>query len=154
MLKEIVTYEDFNGETQTEELHFNLMKHELTDLAFDLPQDVSDAVTNNSKEITSEEAAAKLVEKLGGKGVFQFIKELLLKAYGVKSEDGKRFIKNDLLRDEFAQSMAFDAMLDKLMSDDNKASDFVNAIIPSSLADKIPANKPAAKVKSIPAEKK
>lgn len=137
MLKKTVTYEDFNGNSRTEELRFNLTQTELVELAMELPDGVSDAVGDDPSKVDQETAARKLMETLGGKGVFEFIKKLLLKSYGVMSADGRRFDKSEELTKEFSQTLAFDTIMMDLMSDDIAAAEFVNGVIPSKVADKI-----------------
>lgn len=145
MLKETVTYVDFNGENQSEELFFHLMKHEMTDLAYDLPKSISEALGEDPTNIDTNAAAAKLIDTMGGRGILEFTKELLLRSYGIKSEDGKQFIKTKEIREAFAQSLAFDAMLDMLMSDDAKAKHFMESLIPTPQKSSIPAKSSASK---------
>lgn len=142
MLKKTVTYENFDGEKITEELFFNLTKSELIEIAIDLPDGVSESVGNNPENIDEEQAVSKIMDTLGSKGILRFIKDLVLKAYGIKSEDGRRFAKVDdngkPLSIEFSQTMAFETVLDEFMDDDIAAANFVNSIIPAAVADKMP----------------
>ena len=66
-----------------------------------------------------------------------FIKEIVLKSYGVKSTDGRRFIKSEELSTEFSQTPAFSAVMMRLMTDDTEAASFINGVIPAELAAKI-----------------
>lgn len=133
MLKKTVTYEDFNGVERTEDLYFHLNELELTELAVDLPEDMLKSVSANP----TEEVAGKALESMGTKGIIEFIKKLLIKSYGVKSEDGYSFIKNEKTTERFKGSGAFSAVVMELMTDDKAASDFVNQIISPKLAAKI-----------------
>lgn len=135
MLKKVVNYEDFDGNNVSEELYFNMTQTELVEMSMDLPDGVADAV-GDGENVNKEVAAAKIIETLGGKGVFEFIKQLLLKSYGKKSADGRRFEKSEELTKEFSQSLAFDQIFMELMSDDVKAAEFVNNIIPASVLNK------------------
>lgn len=145
MLKETITYKDFDGNERTEDHFFNLTQSELMEVALGLPDGLSEELPTSDTGITNEQAAAKIIEKLGGNGVFKFVKELMLKAYGIKSSDGRRFEKSEKISTEFSQTLAFDAMFMKLMSDDVAAANFVNAIIPTEvvnkIADRLPDNK-------------
>lgn len=157
MLKKTVTYVDFNEENQVEDCYFNLTKTELMEMAMDLPEAISDSVGDDPSKMDEDKAVNKLMETLGSKGILNFIKELVLKSYGVKSEDGRRFIKVDEngkpLSVEFAQTMAFEAIMDEFMSNDLAASEFVNGVIPASLADKV--SKPVkGGTKKLPASSK
>lgn len=133
MLKETVTYTDYDGKERTEDLYFNLEKHELIDLAFDLPDDIIVA-----DEETGEIKENHMVEKLGDKGIYKFIKDIIKKAYGVKSADGRRFIKSDELTLEFTQTPMYDSILTKLTSDNDAATKFITTVIPANAAKDLP----------------
>lgn len=140
MLKKTVTYRDFDNNERTEDLYFNMTQMQLTEFAADLPDDVFDVASEaNGKNVDKIQMATRISEKLGAKGVIGFIKKLVLDSYGVKSEDGRRFIKNDKLREEFEQTLVFDKFMSDLMSDDEAAANFVNSIIPPDLAAKVAA---------------
>ena len=150
MLKKTVQYTDFDGNERTEELYFNLTQTELVEMAMELPDGIADSVGSDPAKIDENAAAVKLMEALGNKGVLSFIKNLLLKSYGIKSEDGRRFEKSEKISTEFSQTLAFDTILMDLMSNDFEAANFVNNVIPSKLVDKInngKNNNPALPVK-------
>ena len=143
MLTKKVTYEDFNGNTVTEELQFNLTKTEAMDIAFALPDDVKKTVQTGPEDVT-EELAKKILARMGDTKIFDFIKTVVLKAYGEVSEDGRKFIKKDEngkdLSIEFSQSLAYDAIIAELMtSDETAAMNFVNALLPAGLVNAVPA---------------
>ena len=148
MLKKTVNYVDFDGNNQVEELYFNLTKSELIEMAIDLPDSVTESVGDDPTKVDEDKAVSKIMESLGSKGIIKFIKDLVLKSYGVRSADGKRFMKIDEngkpLSIEFSQTMAFEAILDEFLDDDVAASNFVNAIIPANIADKMPKGCKAA----------
>lgn len=148
MLKKTVNYFDFDGNERTEDLYFNLTQTELVEMAMELPDGVSSSIGNDPSKIDEKAAAMKLMETLGNKGVLEFIKNLLLKSYGIKSEDGRRFEKSDEISREFSQTLAFDTILMELMSNDVEAANFVNNIIPSKIVDKI--NAPNGTVQALP----
>ena len=137
MLKKTITYTDFDGNTRTEDHYFNLTKTELTEIALGLPDGIDES------EITeaNEKAAMTIIDKLGKDGVFKFIKELILKSYGIKSADGKRFQKSEEISKEFSETLAFDQFFMELMTDDVKAAEFVNSIIPKDISTGIPLKK-------------
>lgn len=138
MIKETITYTDFDGETVTEELNFHLSKLELTELATELPDGVADDLSANS---SPQEIVAIVVEKLGEKGIIEFIKKLILKSYGIRKtgQDGKtRFLKTAEITEDFASSVAFQDFVMKLVEDDDAANKFFNGVIPSELAAQIP----------------
>ena len=130
MLVKTITYNDYDNNERTETLYFNMNKMELTEFAADLPDDVF----KNVSGVKSIQDVAKVANKIGSRGIIKFIKELVLRSYGVKSEDGRRFIKSKELSEEFSQTIAYDMFMSELMSDDNAASNFVNGLIPASMA--------------------
>lgn len=132
MLHKTVTYEDFDGIERTEDCWFNLNEIEVVELAMELPEDFTENISDSTP---NEEVATKMVEELGRKGIMEFIKTLVLKSYGVRN--GKAFIKNDKVREEFEYSALFPAVVMDLMTDDENASTFVNKLIPSKLAAKV-----------------
>ena len=72
--------------------------------------------------------------------IIKIFKDLIIKAYGVKSADGKRFIKNDEVVEEFVQTEAFSQLFMKLATDADAASKFVNGIVPADMAKQLAAN--------------
>ena len=134
MIKKTVTYEDFDGNQRTEDLYFNLTKFEATEFALDLPDEITSEVEKEGADAGNMESVSRIVQKLGGKGIIDFIRKLVLKSYGIKSEDGRRFEKSEKISTEFSQTMAFDNLMMELLTDDDAASKFINGVIPSDLA--------------------
>lgn len=134
MIKKTVNYEDFDGNKRTEDLYFNLTKFEATEFALDLPDDITNEVTKEGVDTTNMESVSRIVQKLGGKGIIDFIRKLVLKSYGIKSEDGRRFEKSEKISTEFSQTMAFDNLMMELLTDDDEAAKFINGVIPADLA--------------------
>lgn len=138
MFKKTITYTDFDNNERTETHYFNMTQSELISFATEMPDDVTNSLKTQGENVDPEKAALALIEKIGGKGIINFIKELMLKSYGIKSEDGRRFIKSKEISDEFAQTIAFDEIFMEFMQDEKAGSDFVNAVIPASLLSKMP----------------
>lgn len=120
MIKKNVEYTDFNGEKRTETLYFNLTEAELMDMELSEDGGLSERLT-------------KIIENDDKAGLLRFLKEFILNSYGEKSEDGRRFVKNDTIRSEFAQTEAFSKLLMDMLMDEKAAADFVNGIVPASL---------------------
>nr|DAP68184.1 MAG TPA: hypothetical protein [Caudoviricetes sp.] len=108
MLKQQVTYEDFDGNTQSETLYFNLNRMEL----------ISFQKRYGSENM--ENYINKLIEEKQIEPMYDLLNDFVLTAYGVKSEDGKRFIKNDQIREEFKQSLAYEALIEDFHDDSRK----------------------------------
>ena len=133
MIKKTITYVDFDGNERTEDMYFNMTKSELVAFSFDMPEAITENVPKTA-DADVEAVGRKIAEKLGSSGIFKFVTDLVAKSYGVKSEDGRRFIKSKQLSEEFTQTIAYDEFIMELFSDDKKASEFINAVIPSNMA--------------------
>jgi hypothetical protein len=138
MYKKTIVYKDFEGNDRVEDAYFNLTKTELIDFALDLPDNVSDSIKDKPEQMDEKQAITKIFGAFGSKGILNFIKELVLRSYGIKREEGRRFEKSEQIRIEFSQTMAFESIMDEFMKDDIGAAEFVNAIIPSDVADGMP----------------
>lgn len=138
MIKETITFEDFDGVLTTEEMYFNLTKLELAEMAMDLPDGLADGLTADSNPA---DILVAITAKLGRKGIVEFIKQLVIKAYGIKKtgQDGKtRFVKNKQITEDFENSMAFSAFVMELISNDDASGRFFNGIIPTDLMEQLP----------------
>lgn len=124
MLKKTITYEDFNGEEVTEDFYFNLSPAELVELEVS----AQDGFAETLKKIIAEE---------NGKLIIEHFKKIILLSYGQKSEDGKRFIKSQELRDAFSQTNAYSALFVELATSANAAADFINGVVPAKMAQNI-----------------
>ena len=122
MIKKTITYEDFNGDKQTEDHYFHMSKTELINTEMSYEGGLSTILP----ELIKEGNAARLLE------MFQSI---IRKSYGKRSEDGKRFIKDPEATEEFMQSQAYDALFTELVTSPDAASQFVQGIIPKDLLD-------------------
>jgi hypothetical protein len=122
VLKKTIEYEDFNGEKVSEDFYFNLSKPELLELE----------VGYNGGSFST--AMKRLVDAKDTGALISEFKKLILASYGQKSEDGKRFIKSDALREEFSQTAAFNELFMALATDDKIASSFVIGILPADMA--------------------
>ena len=126
MLKKIITYTDYNGVERTEPFYFNLSKAELMEMEL--------GVTGGMTEMLDKIIAAKDAPSL-----MKTFKEMIMKAYGVKSDDGKRLIKSEELSIAFTQTEAYSVLFMELITDDKAAADFVNGIIPNEIQTEVAA---------------
>lgn len=129
MLKKTITYEDWNGKTRTEDFYFNLTRTECAELEFGL---------GPGKSLSS--SFQTLIDNNDMGVIVATVKKLLLTAYGVKSDDGRRFIKNDEVREAFEQNPAFDQIYMDLATNAEYAADFLTAILPSNVTEALGAN--------------
>lgn len=117
MIKETRTYTDYNGVKRTEDFHFNLNKAELVEMQYS----VNGGFAEQVQAIIDAQDTAELIK---------IFKDLVLKAYGKKSLDGRRFEKSEELSREFAQTEAYSDLFMELATDADKASKFINGILP------------------------
>lgn len=132
MLKKSITYEDYNEETQTEDFYFNFTKLELIELEVKF-------------EGGLEGHLKKIMETENGKDAYYLFKDIVLAAYGTKSEDGKRFIKSDKLREEFESSPALSELIISFLENPKEGARFLEDCLPAKL---VAAAKQAAADKS------
>lgn len=123
MLKKTVTYEDFNGEEVTEDLFFHLSQAELIELEM-------------SHRGGLTEALKRIIAAEDGKAIIAEFKNIILGSYGKKSDDGRRFIKNNEIREEFESSEAYSTLFMELVTDTEAAILFINGIVPAKMSAK------------------
>lgn len=130
MLKKVIKYTDYNGTVREEPFYFNLTQAEVTEL-----------------EVSVEGGLVEMINRIvaaqNGRQIIDTFKDIILKSYGEKSPDGRRFIKNQEVRDAFAQTEAYSQLFMELATNAQAASEFVNGIIPAK-ADAEPAAETAA----------
>jgi hypothetical protein len=122
MLKKSITFETFDDETVTEDHYFHLSKADLVELEVSHQGGLQAWIT-------------RIVESQDGKALIEEFKKLILWSYGKKSDDGRRFIKNEELRDEFVSSPAYEALFMELVTNADAAAEFVNGIVPKGLGE-------------------
>lgn len=118
MLKKTITYTDYDGNERTEDFYFNLTKAEIAEMEMSH----TGGMTRMIEKIVAEQDSKRIIE---------IFKDLILRAYGEKSPDGRRFIKNQEIRDSFAQTEAYSELFMELATDADAAVAFVNAIVPN-----------------------
>lgn len=121
MIKKTISYVDYNDVERSEDFYFNLSKAELMEMEMSIAGGLAEMIT-------------KIVAAQDQPAIIKLFKDLILKAYGEKSPDGKRFIKSAELSEAFSQTEAYSNLFMELSTDSNKAAEFVNGIIPSELA--------------------
>lgn len=121
MLKKTITYKDYNDVEKTEDFYFNLTKAEIMEMEMGTTGGLAEKI---QKVIAAQDAPS----------IIKIFKELILKAYGEKSPDGKRFMKSEEISTAFSQTEAYSILFMELATDSDAASTFINAIIPSDLS--------------------
>lgn len=122
MLKKAITYVDYNGVTRTEDFYFNLSRAELLTM-----------------ELMTEGGLGEMIKKIVAAedrpAIIKVFKELILKSYGEKSPDGRRFVKSAEISKAFSETEAYSELFMELSTDEEMAAKFISGIIPRDAAD-------------------
>lgn len=117
MLKKTITYEDFDGNERTEDFYFHLSAAEVAEM-----------------ELSIHGGLTKLIERIvmteDGTILIEIFKDLILRSYGEKSLDGRKFVKSKELSDAFSHTNAYSDLFVELATDAKAAAEFVNGVIP------------------------
>ena len=124
MVVKKIKYTDFNGVEREEEFMFNLTEAEITEMELTTDGGLTDSI----KKIVSAQNTPEIIKTF---------KMLLLKSYGEKSADGRRFIKSEELTEAFTQTNAYSQFFMELATDDKAAIAFINGIIPDSMRERV-----------------
>ena len=124
MLKKTITYTDYNGNQREEDHYFNLSKAEITEMELSTAGGLAELIQN-------------VVKAQDGPAIMKIFKDIVLKAYGEKSPDGKRFIKSEELSLAFSQTEAYSVLFMELVMDADAAGKFINGIIPADVAKEV-----------------
>lgn len=136
MLKKSITYTDYNDVERTEDFYFNLTKVELTELEASVDGGMAEMLQRISASGTMKEML----------GVFR---QIISISVGLKSEDGRRFIKSDEIAENFLLSPAFDELFMSIATDAAASAEFLKAIMPKDLSSKIDENSILEAAKSL-----
>ena len=127
MIAKTIKYKDFNGTEREEKFFFNLTKAEVTEMELSTSGGLGESI----KQIVAAQDTPQIIK---------IFKELILKAYGEKSLDGKRFKKLDEsgvpLSIAFSETEAYSNLFMELATNDVAAAEFVNGIMPADLNEK------------------
>ena len=120
MLKKTVTYVDYNGMERTEDFYFNLTKAEVAEMEMS----VEGGFSKMLEEIVASKDNVKIVS---------LFKQMVLKAYGEKSADGRRFMKSEEISKAFSETEAYSEIFMSLALNESEAAAFVNGIMPANI---------------------
>lgn len=124
MIKKTVTYTDYNGEQRTETFYFHYTEAEILDMEM-------------SEEGSFADRIQRIIDAKDKTALMKLIKKFVIDAYGVKSEDGKRFMKNNELKTAFLECPAYSDIFMEMVTNDEIAAEFVNGVIPSTMKDRV-----------------
>ena len=120
MIKKTIAYTDYDGNEREEDFYFNLSKAELTELELSTSGGLQKMIENiiKTKDIPR---------------IIEIFKKIIMLSYGVKSPDGRRFMKSKDLTDEFMQTEAYSILFMELSTDADAAASFISGVIPADL---------------------
>ena len=124
MIKKTVTYTDYNGVERTENFYFNLSKAEVMEMEM-------------GTEGGMAESIQKIIDAKDAPAIIRVFKDLVLRAYGEKSDDGRRFMKSKEISEAFSQTEAYSQIFMELATDSDAAAKFINGIVPADLAQQV-----------------
>lgn len=120
MLKKTLKYTNYDGVEREKDYFFNLKKSELIDLQYKTPKGFISYI----EEITKSGDNSEL---------WKAFRDIVLLAYGEKSDDGERFMKSEEISKAFEETEAFSVLIMELIEEDDAASDFINGIMPADI---------------------
>lgn len=124
MLRKEVEYKDFDGNDRKDVLWFHLNEVEITEMDLE----TSGGLVKYMESIIDTNDVNQLII---------IFKDLLIRSYGERSMDGKHFYKDDKIRNEFVSSAAYPVLYMEMVSDADKAVEFINGIVPSNIREQM-----------------
>lgn len=121
MIKKTITYKDYNDNERTEDFYFNLTKAEVMEMEMSVKGGLAEMI---QRIIAAQDQPA----------IIAMFRDLITRAYGVKSPDGRRFMKSKEITEDFVQTEAFSELYMELATDADAAAKFVNGIVPADMA--------------------
>lgn len=120
MLKKTIEYVDYDGNERTEDCYFNLNEAELAEL-------------RASRSGGLEKMLERIVQEQDAQAIIAMVKEIMLKAYGEKSDDGRVFLKSPEISHRFSCTEAYNVLFMEICSSPEAASNFFNALLPAKI---------------------
>lgn len=121
MLKKLIKYVDYDGRERAENFYFYLNKAELMEMELGVDGGMQQMIQ-------------LIIDKQDIPKIMEAFKRIILKAYGEKSPDGRRFIKSKELSEAFSQTEAYSNLYMELVTDAQAAAAFINSIVPEEIA--------------------
>mgnify|MGYP000160979937 FL=1 len=142
MIKQHVSYEDYDGNKVEKDLWFHLNKSDLAKMSLGFDNGLIEGLT-------------ELQQKGDKKAVAEFIDNLLVNAYGVRKPGSDVFLKTPEIKEDFQYSLAHDEILMMLLGgEDDEIINFIVGIMPGmsaeDRADVIEKVKRAQEAKKLP----
>ena len=119
MLKKTITYTDYFGNERTEDFYFNFSKAEIIEME-----------TTSIPNGKLSDYLKQVVETKNTNELVRIFKDIVLKAYGERSEDGRRFMKSDEIREAFKETEAYSEIFYECATNAEAAAEFINGVVP------------------------
>lgn len=122
MIKQTITYKDYNGVERTEDFFFNMSESEIVEFAATADGDLGENLKN-------------MIESKDGNKIMKTFKDFIARSYGEKSSDGKRFQKgeNQALFKAFSETQAYNQLFMHMVTDPDFAASFIQGVIPQEM---------------------
>lgn len=137
MYKKIITYNDYNGVERKEPFYFNLDESDI--MRYNFSKDGQNGYQNYLNRLLATNKTSE---------AYEIFEKFVCESYGVKSDDGKRFIRNDEVLNEFKQSRAYSALIMELITKEGAADEFFNGIMPPAMLAQMSAKLKDGKINS------
>lgn len=124
MLKKVIKYTDLEGKPVEDEFYFHLSINDL--LAWS--EDTQGGLLEELERVSKSDH---------GPTVLATFRKILARSVGRKSEDNKSFEKDPKTTSAFINSDAYSSLLFEMLQNATSAAEFVNAVIPKELRDRL-----------------
>lgn len=120
-----ITYTDYDGNKRTEDFYFNLNESEVIKWL------------TTTGDYTLDKVLLRLSNEHNGQKIIEIFEDFMRRSYGIKSLDGRKFIKNEEVWNDFYQTEAYSKIFSGIIKNAKSAADFINAIIPKDMSDAV-----------------
>lgn len=114
----------FNDEIITQTLYFNMSRREMMDFVKKY-----DGINSFREYLNSAKTAEDVY------AIVEFIDDVLGSAYGERQ--GERFVKSEVIRDNFLNGPLYEALFEKMLNDGNFAVDLLTGIFPEKIMEQV-----------------
>lgn len=121
MIKKTITYTDYNNIERTEDFYFNLTKHEITKMELSIEGGLAERIQ-------------RIVAAQNTPAIIEVFEDLIKRSYGVKTPDGRGFVKRAEDLEAFMATEAYSQLFMELATDADAAAKFVNGVVPADMA--------------------
>ena len=132
MLKKRIKFKDLDGNEIVDDFYFNLTKAEIAEMELEFATYKDGETTGGFGEMLQN-----VVKAGSGKVIIDTFKDILRRSYGVRSEDGRRFMKSPVYFEEFLETDAYSELFMQLVTDAGAAAAFIRGLVPQDLGEKI-----------------